>query len=101
MATMCPKCEKESLKKGENMVYCAGYKPKKKDDGKWINEGTCDFHIGFSNKVWGGSLTPEDIKKMVDGETLKNKKGDKMSLDLGSEFFTKIEFAPKVEDADL
>lgn len=32
MATMCPKCGKESLKKGRKMVYCAGYKPVKNGD---------------------------------------------------------------------
>ena len=100
MATLCPKCKKQNLKKGEKMVYCAEYKPKKVGE-TWTNEGECDFRINFSNKVWGSTLSAGDIKTLVDGKILTNKKGDKMSLDMGSEYFTKIEFAPKTEDEDL
>jgi len=100
MATICPKCNKGTLKKGEKMVYCSEYKPKKDEAGKWINEGTCDFKIHFANKVFG-SIDAKQIKELVEGKTIHNKKGDSMSLDLESEYFTKIEFAPKVEDEDL
>jgi len=100
MATICPKCKKENLKKGEKMVYCAEYKPKKEND-VWKNDGNCDFRINFANKVWGSPLSAGDIKSLVEGKTLTNKKGDKMVLDMDSEYFTKIEFAPKVEDEDL
>jgi len=101
MATTCPKCNKGVLKKGEKMVYCSEYKPAKNDDGSWRNDGTCDFKITYGNKAFGRNLTPSDIKKLVDGEVLTNKKGDKLSLDLKNEYFTKIEFAPKTEDEDL
>lgn len=101
MATLCPKCKKENVKKNDNSVYCAGYKPKKNEDGSWSNEGSCDFRVSLSNKVWKTKLTPADVKKLIDGETLTNKKGDKMILDLTNQFFTKITFAPKVEDEDL
>jgi len=97
MATLCPKCKTGTLKKGEKMVYCGDYKPKKSETGVWTNEGTCDFHINLTNKIWG-AISPEDIKSLVEGKTLTNKKGDKMTLDLTNDFFTKIE---KVEDADL
>jgi len=100
MATLCPVCKKQNLKKGEKMVYCAEYKPKKIGE-TWKNEGECNFRINFSNKVWGNTLSPVDIKSLVEGSTLTNKKGDKMTLDLKSEYFTNIEFAPKVEDEDL
>jgi hypothetical protein len=100
MATVCPKCKTGTLKKGEKMVYCSEYKPKK-DGNEWKNEGTCDFRIMYKNKAWGSDLAPGDIKKLVDGGTLENKKGDKMTLDLDNEFFTRIEFAPKPEDEDL
>jgi len=100
MATTCPKCGKGTLKKGEKMVYCSEYKPKK-DGNEWRNEGTCDFRIMYANKAWGSALSPGDIKKLVSGETLTNTRGDKMTLDLENEFFTKIEFAPKPEDEDL
>ena len=97
MATMCPKCKNGTLKKGDKMVYCSNYKPTKKGDS-WVNEGSCDFKIMYKNKIWGEDLTPADIKKLVDGGELVNKRGDKMKLDLGNEYFTVIE---KVEDEDL
>jgi len=100
MATTCPKCKKQNLKKGEKMVYCEEYRPKKVGES-WANEGKCDFRINFANRVWGSSLSAGDVKALVDGKKLRNKKGDKMELDLESEYFTKIEFAPKVEDEDL
>ena len=97
----CPKCEKGTLKKGEKMVYCSENKPVKMEDGSWGNEGTCDFRITYANKAFGRSLTPGDIKSLTEGKTLENAKGDKMTLDLESPYFTKIEFAPKTEDEDL
>ncbi len=100
MATICPKCNKGTLKKGEKMVYCSEYKPKKDEKGNWTNEGSCDFKITFANKVFG-NIDAKQIKELVDGKTITNKKGDSMVLDLEREFFTKIEFAPKVEDEDL
>jgi len=100
MATKCPKCGKGTLKKGEKMVYCSEYKPKK-EGNTWTNEGSCDFRIMYSNKAWGTALTPSDIKKLVSGEALRNRRGDVMTLDLQTSFFTKIEFAPKTEDEDL
>jgi hypothetical protein len=100
MATTCPKCGKGTLKKGEKMVYCSEYKPKKSGN-EWVNEGTCDFRIMYRNSAWKQDLTPGEIKKLVDGETLVNKRGDRMVLDLNSPYYTKIEFAPKEEDEDL
>lgn len=100
MAITCPKCGKGTLKKGEKMVYCSEYKPKKKGN-EWVNEGTCEFRIMFKNSAWGKDLTPGDVKKLVEGETLTNAKGDKMILDPDSPYFTKIEFAPRPEDEDL
>ena len=97
MATMCPKCGKGTLKKGEKMVYCTEYKPTKNGD-KWVNEGSCEFRILFDQKtVFGKILEPKDIKKLVDGEMLVNG-ARKMRLDLDSQYFTKIE---KDEDEDL
>ncbi len=101
MAITCPKCGKGTLKKSEKMVRCSENKPVKMEDGSWGNEGTCDFRIAYANKAFGRSLTPGDIKSLVEGKTLTNKRGDKMTLDLESEYFTRIEFAPKEEDEDL
>lgn len=100
MATICPKCKKENMKKGDSMVYCAGYKPKKVGD-IWNNEGSCDFRINFSNKVWGQAVTPAEIKGLIEGKTINNKKGDSMVMDLTNQYFTKITFAEKEEDEDL
>ncbi len=100
MATNCPKCKNGTLKKGEKMVYCSDYKPRKKENGDWTNEGKCDFRITFANKVFG-SINAKQIKELVDGKTVTNKKGDTIVLDLEKEFFTSIEFAQKEEDEDL
>lgn len=99
MATICPVCNTGTLKKGEKMVYCSDYKPKKVGDN-WINEGSCGFKIHYANKAFG-NIDAKQIKLMIEGKTIHNKKGDSMVLDLESEYFTKIEFAPKVEDEDL
>ena len=97
MATMCPKCGKGTVKKGEKMVYCSEYKPTKNGDS-WKNEGTCEFRILFDQKtVFGKTIEPKDVKTLIDGGTLTNG-ARKMKLDLDSQYFTKIE---KDEDEDL
>ena len=100
MATLCPLCGKGTLMKGEKMVYCSNYKPKK--EGKdWYNEGDCEFHIPYKQAVFGRDLTPADIKRLVAGEPVKNKKGDSMILDLDSPYYTHIEWSPRAEDKEL
>jgi len=89
----CPKCNGQ-LKKSETMVFCENYKPVKQGND-FVNEGTCEFRIMFKNKVFG-TIEPNDVKTLLGGGTVKNKKGDSMVLDLDSDFFTKISFAPKV-----
>ena len=97
MATMCPKCSKGTMKKGEKMVYCSEYKPTKNGDN-WVNEGSCEFRILFDqNKVFGKTVEAKDIKSLIEGKTLVNG-AKKMVLDLESPFFTKVE---KDEDEDL
>ena len=96
MATMCPKCGKESLKKGEKMVYCAGYKPVKNGDS-WTNEGTCEFRILFDQKkVFGKTIEPKEVKDLVERKTLSNG-AKKLILDLQSPYFVKV---TKDEDED-
>jgi len=96
----CPLCNGK-LKKVEAMVFCENYKPVKTQNGDWINEGTCEFRIMFKNKIFG-TLTGDDIKKMLSGGFAENKKGDKIFLDTENKtFFTKIEFAPKEEPEDF
>lgn len=98
MATMCPKCKTASLKKGDKMVYCSEYKPKKVNE-IWENEGTCDFRIMYAqSKSFGREITPVEIRDIVEGATLTNG-AKKISLDLtNKDFFVKIE---KDEDEDL
>lgn len=98
MATMCPKCKKEALKKGEKMVYCGGYKPEKVGN-EWKNTGSCDFRILLDQKkVFGKTLEAKDIKTVVEGGTLVNG-GRKLNLDLtNGDYFVKI---TKDEDEDL
>lgn len=100
MATQCPVCKKGTLKKGEKMVYCEHYKPRL--DGKeWYNEGDCDFRIPYQNKKFGKTFTSGDIKKLLEGGTIKNAKGDVAMLDLNNEYFVAIEFAARKEDRDF
>lgn len=102
MATICPKCVKGTLKKGEKMVYCSENKPVKNTDGTWGNEGTCDFRVAYAAKAFGRPISPAEIKQIVDGGIVTNEKNHAtMTLDLQSEYFTKISFAPKEEDEDL
>lgn len=101
MATVCPLCKKGTLKKGEKMVYCTGYQPQK--DGKeWFNSGECDFHIPYNQKAFGRVLSNNDMKKLIDGESIRNAKGDVLTLDLSVKgFYTKIDFAERPEDEDF
>ena len=101
MAIQCPVCQKGTIKKGEKFAYCSERKTEKRGD-EFIDVG-CRFKIHFDqSKVFGEKLTPQDIKKLLAGETLISRKGHKMTLDLSNQkFFTKIEFAPKQEDEDL
>jgi len=101
MAIQCPLCKKNTLKKrGDTLVFCGSYQPHKNDNGQWTNQGNCEFHIGLKNKVFG-KISISDVKSIVNGSIVTNKKGDKIKLDLESTYFTKIEFAPKEEDEDL
>ncbi len=97
MATMCPKCGKGTVKKGEKMVYCSEYKPTKNGDS-WKNEGICEFRVLFDQKkVFGKTIEPKDVKDLIEGKTLING-AKKLKLDLESPYFTKVE---KDEDEDL
>lgn len=94
---ICPICSSQ-LKKGENMVFCQNFKPKKIGND-FVNDGTCDFKINLKNKFFG-ALSVEDVKNLLAMSKVKNKKGDSIELDLkNKEFYTKITFAEKkVED---
>lgn len=99
MAIECPKCGNGTLKKGAKMVYCTNYKPKKNDKGEWINDGSCDFHITYKQKILKRALKPEEIKRLIGGEVVEID-GALVSLDVNNPFFVKIEFKSK-EDEDL
>lgn len=98
MAT-CPKCKTGTLKVGEKMVRCSNYEAEKDAHGDWHNKGTCDFRLPFENKLFG-KMTKEDIKALIEGKTIKNKKGDSATLDLESQYLVKIDFH-KFEETDL
>lgn len=101
MAIQCPVCHKGTIKKGEKFAYCSERKTEKRGND-FIDIG-CRFKIHFDQtKVFGEKLNTQDIKKLLNNETLVSRKGHKMTLDLtNQDFFTKIEFAPKKEDEDL
>ena len=98
MAVKCPKCQNGNLKKSEKMVYCENYKPKKSDDGKWVNEGSCDFRIMLNNKIFG-KLTPQNVKDLVEkGEILSADKKKKLILDLENQYFCRVEFLEQEDE---
>jgi len=101
MAIQCPVCQKGTIKRGEKFAYCSERKTEKRGND-FIDIG-CPFKIYFDQtKVFGEKLTPADIKKLLNGETIVSRKGHKMTLDLENKsYFTKIEFAEKKEDEDL
>lgn len=103
MATQCPKCQKGNLKlKKEKMVYCENYKPKKNEDGSWVNEGTCDFRILLDTKMY--KIDAKQAKELIENKEIEitTKKGDKarLILDLENEFNCRLEFE-KEEDEYL
>lgn len=101
MATKCPKCDgtlkvkKDSAGK-ELFVFCSKFEQKKEGE-KWVNTGTCDFKLFFENKYFG-NLSIDNIKNIVEGKTIQNKKGDKLVLDLEKSNFLHFTSAP---DEDL
>jgi hypothetical protein len=98
MAVQCPKCKNGNLKINEKMVYCENYKPKKNEQGEWINEGTCDFRILLHNKIWG-NISRDEIKELVSkGEVISKNGKMKMILDLENPYFTRIEFIEKEDE---
>jgi endogenous inhibitor of DNA gyrase (YacG/DUF329 family) len=99
MATPCPICGK-GLKKNETAVFCSGNQRQKNERGEWFNAGDCEFRVPFENKIFG-KITPEQIRDLLAGKAVKNKKGDSMVLDLENKYFTKIVFAEKKPDEDF
>lgn len=98
--TPCPVCSTGKLKKGEKMVYCQDYKPRK-DGNEWYNEGSCEFRITYKNKLFGRDLTDRDIKSLLEGKSLKTKNGDTVTLDLDSDNFLHFEWKERKEDKDF
>lgn len=98
--TPCPLCSEGNLKVNDSMIYCENrkMKPSGRD---FYNEGTCDFHLFFKNKLFGKSLSISDVKRLLKGESIRNAKGDTLTLDLDNDFFTRIDFAEKKEDKFL
>lgn len=98
--TKCPVCSVNTLKKGEKMIYCSEYKPRK-DGSDWYNDGSCDFRITFKNKLVGRDLTPQDIRKLLNGEKLRTKDGDRFHLDIDQDSFLFFDWKDKPEDEDF
>ena len=96
----CPLCKTGTLKKKIGvMIYCDGYQPQK-EGNDWFNAGTCDFHVAFNQqKTLGRVLDDNEIRSLIEGKPLRNKKGDTLELDLtNTKFFTKMTYA---EDKDF
>lgn len=101
MATLCPICQKGTLKKAEKFVYCSERKVEKVGNG--FKDIGCTFKIIFDQKkIFGSVLSPGDVKKLIEGETITSPKGHELTFDpSNTDFFTKITFAEKQEDEDL
>lgn len=96
---ICPKCNKGTLKAGEKLVRCDCCVMEKLPSGEWINKGSCDFRIPYEYPNFG-KLSKEDIRALVSGQSVKNKRGDTATLDLQGEYLLKIDFF-KFEEEDL
>ena len=103
----CPVCGKGTIKIGNdkngkpNRVYCSERKAERVGD-EWINVGECNFQLFLNQeKIFRKTLSTAEMKKLLSGETIKNNRGDQMTFDKDSDYFTKVEFAPKKEDRDL
>lgn len=94
MAVQCPKCGKGSLKvKKQKMVYCENYKPTK-DNGTWVNQGSCDFRILLDTKMY--KIDAKQVKELIEkGEieiNTKTKEKAKLILDLENEYNCRLVF---------
>lgn len=98
MATNCPACKENTLEIREYGVCCKQYLPKK--SGKeYYNSGTCNFRINFEQKAFDKKLTANDIRTLIEGGEIKNKKGDVMKMiqdpSSNDDYFTDIEWKTK------
>lgn len=98
MASKCPVCGKGiKLKRDGNgdpsFVYCTENKPEKRGDN-WVNTGSCDFRLFFNQKkIFNTTLSDKDMKKLLEGGSVVNAKGDVMEIDVNNkEHFTKFDF---------
>ena len=98
--TTCPICGKGILKRAEDRIYCSENKPEKVGK-EWINNGTCDFVIFRKQKLFGRELMDSDLKKLLAGGSLKDKKGNLLQFDKESPYFLHITFAEKPEDKNF
>ena len=104
MAITCPKCNAHNVKISKDnktgeiiKVHCAGYNIVRNGED-YINAGDCEFVLWLKQeKSFGRNITLEEAKRLIAGETIRNKAGDKMTLDISGgdsgKHFTKIERA--------
>ena len=105
--TKCPICGSGVMKRRLSddkkkiiATYCSNY--------NWqngVNVGSCDFQIWFSQERsrFGRDLTPNDAKRLINGDTVVSPTGNKMTLDKEKKNgrYINIEYAPKQEDGLL
>ena len=100
----CPKCgEKIMLVKNTetnqpNAIKCANQKTEKKGN-EFVEVGKCDFKINFKTKLH--DLTIQDMQNLLNGQTVKIKDTNTMTLDLSEKYFTKIVFAEKFKEEEF
>ena len=97
----CPKCG-SSLSLAVNNetkkpTYVRCSKQKTEKNGASFNEvGECDFKIQFNTKMY--SIDKNQMKELLSGKQVQIKDNNKLSLDLTSKYFTKIEFGEKYSE---
>ncbi len=99
--TLCPVCGQGRLavNSEKTIIHCTEQKTEK--SGKdFIEVGNCQFKLFLNQtKIFGKQLTIQDVKKLVNGDGVKNAKGDTMYFDKTAEpYYTRIEWAEKKPD---
>lgn len=83
---LCPLCKKNYIVESTNVFRCESNKYEK---GK---QSGCKFMFMKNQKLIDAKFALTQFKRVLTGEVLTGRNGNKISLDLTSDFFTKIEF---------
>ncbi|TEY00723.1 hypothetical protein [Campylobacter sp. US33a] len=101
---LCPICGNGRIKVSpdNSYIHCE-FKKVEKQGKEFVDVGECKFRIFFNqSKSIGRTLNRAEVKKLLNGEGVKNAKGDTLYLDKENEaFYTRVEWAEKKPSTDL